>query len=313
MKRFMVLVMLAATLVVAPQAASAAGSELSPGCRHLRNPGYDGNYQNQETAAIQLQQGEVVRIRAGRPAAGAAFVRLRVNGETVAESAFPGRANWAAPEDGSYRIGWDAGAGATWRVTCGPPTTPFAPEEVKAMSGDGATVLTWEAPLHAGGAPIDDYRIQYRTRRTARWITVPDGVSPSRTATVNGLTNGESYRFRVAAVNAFGRGPWSDPTPARIGTPSEPRMVDTEPGDGQIRVNWAAPAAEGAGPIFDYAVQYRLQGDTTWTPLRDGRSMIRHTYVEGLVNGETYEFRVTARNEYGRGPWSETVTGIPSA
>ena len=31
------------------------------------------------------------------------------------------------------------------------------------------------------------------------------------TATVNGLTSGQSVWFRVAAIGAAGQGPWSDP------------------------------------------------------------------------------------------------------
>jgi hypothetical protein len=34
-------------------------------------------------------------------------------------------------------------------------------------------------------------------------------VSTARRSTITGLTNGTTYRFRVAAKNAVGVGPWS--------------------------------------------------------------------------------------------------------
>lgn len=37
------------------------------------------------------------------------------------------------------------------------------------------------------------------------------GVSTKSSATISGLTSGQKYWFRVAAVGAAGQGPWSDP------------------------------------------------------------------------------------------------------
>ncbi len=68
--------------------------------------------------------------------------------------------------------------------------------------------LTWNAPATTGGAAVTDYVIQRSTRGTS-WARVRDGVSTARSHLVRRLTNGTRYRFRVAAVNAAGRGPFS--------------------------------------------------------------------------------------------------------
>ena len=55
---------------------------------------------------------------------------------------------------------------------------------------------------------ITDYVIQ-RSAGSKPWTTVGDGVSTTRRSLIGGLTNGTSYRFRVAAKNAVGVGAWS--------------------------------------------------------------------------------------------------------
>ena len=59
-----------------------------------------------------------------------------------------------------------------------------------------------------GGSNITDYVIQ-RSANGKPWTTVRDGVSTTRRSVIGGLTNGTSYRFRIAAKNAVGTGPWS--------------------------------------------------------------------------------------------------------
>ena len=64
-------------------------------------------------------------------------------------------------------------------------------------------------PLSDGGAAITDYIVQRSADRRRTWTTINDGASTARTVTVDGLTNGDRYWFRVAAINRVGRGPWS--------------------------------------------------------------------------------------------------------
>ncbi len=79
------------------------------------------------------------------------------------------------------------------------PTTGVGSRQVK---------LTWNAPASTGGSALTDYAIQ-RSTDGVKWTTVVDGVSTARSYVVARLTNGTQYRFRVAARNAVGQGPWS--------------------------------------------------------------------------------------------------------
>ena len=67
-----------------------------------------------------------------------------------------------------------------------------------------SAIVTWTAPRN-GGSPITTYTVTpYAGSRTLPSTTV-SGTS----AKIGGLHNGVSYRFRVVAHNALGRGPAS--------------------------------------------------------------------------------------------------------
>ena len=64
--------------------------------------------------------------------------------------------------------------------------------------GDTQVTLSWSAPSD-NGSTITDYAIQY-SEDNSTWSTFADGTSTSTSATVTGLTNGQQYYFKVAAV-----------------------------------------------------------------------------------------------------------------
>lgn len=93
--------------------------------------------------------------------------------------------------------------------------------------------LKWDPPLSDGGAPIEEYQIEKRTKygrqvlnaivlkhcSVFRWepaITVPGGQTK---ATVPDLTANEEYEFRVIAVNKGGPSDPSDASKAVIAKP----------------------------------------------------------------------------------------------
>ena len=85
---------------------------------------------------------------------------------------------------------------------------PPAPTSVTATGGDGQAAVSWTAPTVLAQTPITDYVVQFQPSGGS-WTTFADGTSTSASAAVTGLTNGTTYSFRVAAVNAVGQGAWS--------------------------------------------------------------------------------------------------------
>jgi hypothetical protein len=64
--------------------------------------------------------------------------------------------------------------------------------------------------------------------------------------------------------------------------------------------------------ITDHVVQIRL-GRSGWTAVTAGTSARPNAVIGKLVNGRTYQVRVAARTEIGRGPWSRSVAVTPRA
>ena len=76
--------------------------------------------------------------------------------------------------------------------------------------------LAWSPPANDGGAPIENYVVEFRPVGEKKWkVANKDTPVPEPNWRAPGLKPETEYEFRVAAVNKAGQGPWS--------VPSEPR------------------------------------------------------------------------------------------
>ena len=209
-----------------------------------------------------------------------------------------------------------AGAsGASGSQSATPTTTePEAPESLSATPGDGQVTLRWRPPGNDGGDTITHY--EYELDGSGTWIST--GGTATR-HTVTGLNNGQTYTFRVRAVNALGNGAvvtlQATPSPPtgggggggpRITVPSAPRNLLAGGGDGQVTLTWEAPEDDGGSAITDYEV--RIDGKGRWISI--GSTDTTHT-VTGLVNGQVYVFQVRAVNRNRKGRASNRVEAAP--
>ena len=210
-----------------------------------------------------------------------------------------------------------AGASTASGSQSATPTTtaPDAPESLSFTRGDQQVTLRWRAPPNDGGDPITHY--EYEQDGSGIWISTG---STDTSHTVMGLNNGQTYMFRVRAVNALGNGAVvtleATPSPSsgrggggpRQTVPSAPRNLLAEGGDGQVKLTWDAPARDGGSEIRDY--QYRIDGKGRWISI--GSTQTTHT-LTGLVNGTAYVFEVRAVNRIGRGRASNQAEATPEA
>ncbi|WP_406832193.1 DUF4082 domain-containing protein [Pedococcus sp. KACC 23699] len=90
----------------------------------------------------------------------------------------------------------------------GPATVPGAPSAVSATAGDASAQVTWTVPPDGGNA-IASYTVTPYIGTTAQTPTTVGGTISDPVVTVNGLTNGTTYTFKVSATNSVGTGPAS--------------------------------------------------------------------------------------------------------
>jgi titin len=205
-----------------------------------------------------------------------------------------------------------AGAGAFTNAQSAtlPRTVPAAP--VLSVTPQNAAVsLAWTSPAN-GGSAVTDFVIQ-RSKNGITWTTLSDGRNTKVTYVAKYLTNGTSYRFRVAAKNALGQGAWSivmSTTPRK--PPGTPRLLTAVRGNQQVTLSWKAPLSSGGAPVTDYRIQVSLEGKV-WMNLNDGVSTATTFTVTGLTNGVKYWFRVAAINAAGVGTNTFSTTATPRA
>ena len=198
--------------------------------------------------------------------------------------------------------GQSAPSAASSSVT--PATAPGAPRNIGVTAGDEQVALSWTAPASDGGETITGY--EYEQNGSGTWIST-GGTAPS--ATVTGLMNGLSYRFKVRALNSVGAGAASaassSVTPARV--PDAPTSLNATVSHQSVVLIWAAPASNGAA-ILRY--EYELDSSGTWIST-GGKAP--STTVRNLTNGQSYTFRVRAVNRAGAGLESFSESATPTA
>uniref|UniRef100_A0A8C9ZCF8 Myomesin 2a n=1 Tax=Sander lucioperca TaxID=283035 RepID=A0A8C9ZCF8_SANLU len=179
--------------------------------------------------------------------------------------------------------------------------TPSAPFGITLLSCDGSSMtLAWKKPKHCGGSKVNAYYIDKRNADSLVWKEVNLVAVTERICTVDNLTEGTFYEFKVQAANMAGVGVPS--------APSAPMKCEAwtmeEPGPAydlsfsEVRCQslvllWKAPVYTGASAVTGYLVDMAKKGS----------SECFHGFLQvtGLKEGETYVFRVRSVNAAGVG------------
>lgn len=178
------------------------------------------------------------------------------------------------------------------------PETSSPPTGLTGVPGNGKVDLSWSTPDNNGGGPID-YFVVYQDGIDVKHVAGNSG-------TISGLMNNRSYSFAVGAHNYVGTGSKSGAILATPYTaPDAPTGLAGALGNGQITLNWTAPAFDG-GRDIDYYILY--QDGVALPYYLTGPS----TIINGLINGRTYSFAVSAHNLAGIGVLSVATSTSPS-
>jgi len=92
-------------------------------------------------------------------------------------------------------------------------STAGVPSVVLAVAGPQSALVTWEAPASDGGATVTAYQVEYSADAGTTWTATNTGTA-ALSHTVEELTAGSEYVFRVSATNSVGTGDASVMSPA---------------------------------------------------------------------------------------------------
>ena len=180
------------------------------------------------------------------------------------------------------------------------------------VSGTSAT-LSWSEPTDPGTGSITGYSVQYQLDGASTW-TGWTFDSLATTTVITGLSLGEDYNMRVAAINALGVGVYS--TAAVNPTNVEPRVPQNlvlTPDNTEIGLAWEVPTSDGGSAITGYSVQYKASTSSTWIDWpRTANDTSTSDTITGLTNGTTYDVQVAAVNSVGTGDFTASQSATPN-
>jgi hypothetical protein len=187
---------------------------------------------------------------------------------------------------------------------------PGQPTGVAAVAAASQATVSWTPGTT--GDPATWYRVKATPTMP---IPASCGDATTTSCVFTGLANGTSYTFTVIAHNAAGVSPASAPSTAvtPVNHPPAPTSVTTtvigaNSGGGDIKVQWNPPPRTGGSPITGYSV---TSSPAVTPPAGCTNILTTSCAFNGLTNGVTYTFSVTATNAQGTGP-AATATGTPA-
>jgi titin len=214
-----------------------------------------------------------------------------------------------------------------------PGQPPSAPTKVASTSS--ASRLTIEYPaLDAslnGGLPIESYSLEMDDGEGGAFVALTGLAVPSLATTqliTTGVSEGETYRLRYRARNAYGWGAYS----ATVGIlaaqapgrpPSAPSILSVS--DTEIQVQLDLAIANGGAPLTAHVLEINAGGLTDdeyaeVTSYDSAAGLPLHTLeatVDGLDYGTIYKLRYRAENALGAGGYSDVtlvaLNAVPEA
>ncbi|XP_035012135.2 M-protein, striated muscle isoform X2 [Hippoglossus stenolepis] len=187
---------------------------------------------------------------------------------------------------------------------------PSAPGQViSTRETDTSVLIQWAPPKEPNN--LIGYYIDQCVKGSKDWTSANHKPHKNCKFVVSGLTKGETYVFRVQAINELGLSDESQESApltvkAALTAPSAPYDVALLNCDGKSMVlNWKKPLDCGGSKVKEYYVDKRRSGTDMWREVHIPAVTQRLYKAEGLTDGAVYQFQVFAANLAGLGAASQ--------
>jgi titin len=213
-------------------------------------------------------------------------------------------------------------AGSSQRavINTNTPSSFTSVDSLNAIVGNKQVTLNWNKPLNAPLSQymqISSYTISYNIVGQLQQTQVikPKTVnSNSETITITNLNNGTNYNFKVYAnIEFYGTSEIATTIQMPVSIPEVPSNITNVPSFKQVILNWNAPFNNGS-IITKYNIVYDPSGGNPNTPFdvsANTASISQTATITNLINGTSYNFKISAINSIGSSVYSSIVTSRP--
>lgn len=186
-------------------------------------------------------------------------------------------------------------------------TVPGMPTGV-GVTATGRTTcsLKWTAPSYDGGSAVMNYDVYIDDGHVGSFGRAQ--LESGLVTIITGLSQGLSYRIKVAAVNVVGTGNFTVPISCVAADLAGPplNLKGTSAGDGMVRVEWEQPVDDGGAYLLGYRVI--VNGTCTiYSSIIDPATTVAILPCE---EGVLYKLTATAYTQVGWGANSTAVDFI---
>uniref|UniRef100_A0A2K5RJB2 Myomesin-3 n=1 Tax=Cebus imitator TaxID=2715852 RepID=A0A2K5RJB2_CEBIM len=224
------------------------------------------------------------------------------------------------------------------------PGAPGSPLNVRCLDVNrDCLILTWAPPSDTRGHPITAYSIEQCQGDSGEWVPCHEAPGGTCRCPIQGLVEGQRYRFRVRAISRAGSSlpskasevvvmgdhdaarrqtevPFdlgnkitisTDDFEETVTIPSPPTNVHaSEIREGYVVLAWEEPRPRGRAPLT-YSLEKSVIGSGTWEAITSESPVKSPRFaLLDLEKGKSYVFRVRAMNRYGLSDPSETSEPI---
>ncbi len=217
------------------------------------------------------------------------------------------------PQTYYYRVSATSGYGTGAASNMASAIASDVPDQVTGLTGtalpSAEIKIDWSTPAN-NGYLITGYVIERSIDAGQTWgVLVANTQSTAITYTDTALTIGNTYNYRVAAINAVGTGTVSSDVAVVAGDiPDTPTISLTAQSGNQIEITWSAPNSN-AYPLTGFAIERGTDG-INWSPLTTPTSSATNFVDTGLNAGTTYHYRMVAINAIGASAWSNAPSVV---